>query len=85
MELGLDKVSTYGIMADYSEWAVREIAMTLTSKGYIEITADKFPILKFTTRSKEILTGKVKVYHKRYLIEKKMEIEKPVKNRHRKI
>jgi ATP-dependent DNA helicase RecQ len=79
LELGLDKVSTYGIMADYSEWAVREIAMTLTSKGYIEITADKFPILKFTTRSKEILTGKVKVYHKRYLIEKKMEIEKPVK------
>ncbi|QAT63240.1 DNA helicase RecQ [Acidilutibacter cellobiosedens] len=79
LEFGLDKVSTYGIMADYNEGAVREIAMTLTSKGYIEVTADKFPILKLTARSKEILTGEVKVYHKRYLIEKKIEIEKSVK------
>lgn len=68
---GLDKVSTYGIMSDYSEIAVREIAMTLTSKGYIHITADKFPILKLTSKSREVLTGEVKVYHKRHLVERK--------------
>ena len=68
IRLGLNKVSTYGIMKDYSEIAVREIAMTLVSKGYIHITADKFPILKLTQKCGEVLKGKVKVYHKKHLI-----------------
>ncbi|WIV12384.1 DNA helicase RecQ [Proteiniborus sp. MB09-C3] len=71
LEFNLDKVSTYGIMTDYSDMAIREIAMTLVSKGYIHITPDKYPILKLTSKSREVLKGKVKVYHKRYLIERK--------------
>ncbi|WP_352420386.1 DNA helicase RecQ [Proteiniborus sp.] len=71
LDFNLDKVSTYGIMTDYSNNAVREIAMTLASKGYIHITADKFPILKLTSKSGEVLKGKVKVHHKRHLIERK--------------
>ncbi|MBU5675527.1 DNA helicase RecQ [Alkaliphilus sp. MSJ-5] len=72
IEFGLDKVSTYGIMTDYSEIAVREITMTLVSKGYIHITADKFPILKLTEKSREVLKGEVKVYHKKHLVERKI-------------
>lgn len=71
MEFGLDKVSTYKIMMDYSEIAVREITMTLVSKGYIHITADKFPILKLTAKSREVLKGEVKVSHKKHLVERK--------------
>lgn len=71
LELGLDKVSTYEIMTDYSDAAVREIAMTLVSRGYIHITADKYPVLKLTSKSLEVLKGKVKVYHKKYLVERK--------------
>ncbi len=71
LEFNLDRVSTYGIMTDYSDTAVREIAMTLVSKGYIHITPDKFPILKLTSSSLEVLRGKVKVHHRRHLVERK--------------
>ncbi len=76
LELGLDNVSTYGIMKDYSENTLREIIMTLVSKGYIYITADKFPVLKLSVTAGEVLRGQVKVYHKKHLLEIKSSIEK---------
>lgn len=71
LELGLHKVSTYGIMENYNSDSIKEIAMHLVSMGYIYITADKFPVLKLTKISKAVLKGNVKVYHKRNLVEKK--------------
>lgn len=76
LELGLDNVSTYGIMKDYSENTLREIIMTLVSKGYIYITADKFPVLKLSATAGEVLRGQVKVYHKKHLLEIKSSNEK---------
>ncbi len=71
IEYGLDQVSTYGIMKDYSEASLREIMMTLVSKEYLHITADRFPILKLTEKSGEILKGEAKVFHKKDLVDKK--------------
>src|SRR5690606_20809 len=34
LEFGLDKVSTYNIMKEHTEDSIREIIMTLVSKGY---------------------------------------------------
>lgn len=76
LEAGLDSISTYGIMKDYSNHAVREIIMTLTSKGYIQITTDKYPTLKLTKRSRDILKGKVQVFHKKDLVHKKVDVDK---------
>lgn len=69
LDFGLDKVSTYGIMKDYSEAAIREMIMTLVSREYIHITADKFPTLRLTSKSGEVLRGEVKVTHKKHLLE----------------
>ncbi|SES97247.1 ATP-dependent DNA helicase, RecQ-like [Natronincola peptidivorans] len=69
MEWGLDRVSTYSIMKNYSEKAIREIIMTLASRGYIHITTDKFPVLKLTAECRGVLQGEVKVYHKKELME----------------
>ncbi|AOY76592.1 DNA helicase RecQ [Clostridium formicaceticum] len=71
LEQGLNQVSTYNIMKDYSEKAIREIIMTLSAREYIHITTDKFPVLKLTSKCREVLQGKVKVYHKKDLIENK--------------
>ena len=71
LEAGLDKVSTYGIMKEYSESVLKEIIMTLVSMDYIEITADKFPVLKLTPTSGLVLKGEVKVYHKKDLLKTK--------------
>lgn len=68
---GLDGVSTYGIMKEYSEAGIREILMTLVSKEYLYITADRYPILKLTANSSEILKGEKTVLHKKELIHKK--------------
>ena len=75
LEYGLDKISTYGIMKEYTEDTLREIIMTLVSREYIYITADKFPILKLSSKSGEILQGKVRVFHKKHLMEKQATIK----------
>lgn len=69
LEFNLDNVSTYGIMKEYKDDALREIIMTLVSRGYIYITADKFPVLKLAAKSGEVLRGEIKVYHKKHLVE----------------
>ncbi len=76
LEFGLDSVSTYGIMKEYSENTIREIIMTLISMGYIFVTADKFPVLKLSSSSRNVLNGSDKVYHKKHLLEIKTSIKK---------
>jgi len=69
LDFSLEKVSTYGIMKEYSIGSLREIIMTLVAKGYIYITADKFPVLKLTSTAGGILRGNEKVFHKKHLVE----------------
>ena len=69
LSLGLDELSTYNIMGEYSEPAIKDIIMTLVSKGYIDITADRYPVLKLTSKSWQILKDREKVYHKRETLE----------------
>ena len=73
---GLDKTSTYGIMKEHSENTLREMIMTLISMGYIQITADKYPVLKLTNKSGLVLKGLEKVYHKKNLLETKSSLAK---------
>lgn len=74
---GLDRLSTYDIMKDYSESSIREILMSLVSKDYLYITADRYPILKLTSKSGEILKGNKTIYHKKELVYD----DKPVKRK----
>ncbi|MFZ7134240.1 MAG: DNA helicase RecQ [Eubacteriales bacterium] len=68
LESRLDKIPTYGIMGDYNDYVIREIIMTLVSKGFIHITTDQYPILKLTMDAKKVLKGEIQVFHKRDLI-----------------
>ncbi len=85
MDLNLDKLSTYGIMNDYSTYVIKEIIMTLASRGYIHITTDKFPVLKLTNESRKILRGEEKIYHKKELVENKVGVDKESKDKSKKI
>ena len=79
LEARLDNVSTYGIMKEYSDSAISEIIMTLVSSGYIHMTHDKYPVLKLTSKSADVLSGKIKLHHKKHLLQKKDEKEKASK------
>ncbi len=68
LESGLDKVSTYGIMKDHSNEGIREIIMTLISRDYIHMTADRYPTLKLTKNSREVLNGEIEIHHKKDLV-----------------
>lgn len=78
LEANLDNVSTYGIMKEHSVDSLREIIMTLVSKGYIYITADKYPVLKLDASAGEVLNGHVKVFHKKHLLEIKTSKKKGI-------
>ena len=78
LQFNLDKVSTYGIMKEHSVDSLREIIMTLVAKGYIYVTADKYPVLKLTADAKDVLKGEVKVFHKKHLLQIKKSKKKAI-------
>ncbi|MCL2843927.1 MAG: DNA helicase RecQ [Chitinivibrionia bacterium] len=55
-ELGLNKLSTYGIMREQTEREIRSICDYLINEDFLQQTADdKYPIIKLTSKSGEIL------------------------------
>lgn len=61
-EKGLDQVSTYNIMKDKSSNYIKDLIATLIADGYINVKGDKYPILKLTKKSKDILFYKQKFF-----------------------
>lgn len=58
----LDKISTYGIIDNYSEGGLRVLIMHLIAQEYLEMTTSSYPILKLKRASRDILLGNKKVY-----------------------
>ena len=60
LRLGLDKLTTYGIMKDSSERVIRSIIMCLEEQGYVISTTGEYPVLKALPGCRGILSGKEK-------------------------
>lgn len=77
IDLGLDKVSTYGIETDYSEGGLREVVMTLIARGYLHLTVDAYPVLKLDERSRAVLKGQVSIrVRQERMVEKKSKTQR---------
>ncbi|SHI69396.1 ATP-dependent DNA helicase, RecQ-like [Clostridium cavendishii DSM 21758] len=63
LECGLDKLSTYGIMKEYSKDGLKEFINTLISHGVIDYGGE-FPVLKLNNRSVAVLKGEEKILFK---------------------
>lgn len=57
LSLGFDKLSTYNIMADISEKRIRDMIHYLTLEGFIHITDDEYPVMRFGPRARDVLFG----------------------------
>jgi len=68
--LKFDKLSTYGIMRDYDKDTLKEIISYLISAGFINITGDKYPVLKISALGNSVLRGKHEVTIKKVLNKK---------------
>lgn len=74
--LGFDKLSTYGIMKDYSKDTIKDLIYYLITEGYIKSIGDKYPILVLDFLANEVLFNGKHVF-----IKKKIEkIEHNVKS-----
>ena len=60
-EYHLNRLTTYGIMKDYSAKDIRDIISLLVAEGYLAIAGDQYMILKLTERSKKLLRGEEKI------------------------
>ena len=74
--MGFDKLSTYGIMSEYSKDTIKDIIYFLITEEYIKCVGDKYPILVLNNSANDILFKDKQVFIKRK-IEK---ISKPEKN-----
>lgn len=61
LDWNLDKVSTYGIIDNYSEGGLRELIMNLIARGFIVMTTDTYPVLKLHENSRAVLKGEEKI------------------------
>jgi len=55
LQLGLDKLPTYGVMREIKRMKIREYIDYLVSEGYLELTKGLYPVLSLTDSAREVL------------------------------
>ena len=68
--LNFDKLSTYGIMKEYSRETLNELISYLVSDGYININGDKYPTLNISPSGYLTLKGNQQVIIKKMISNK---------------
>lgn len=76
---GFDKLSTYGIMSDYSKDTIKDLIYYLITEEYINSVGNKYPVLTLAPNSQNILFGDEKIFIKRK-IEKLNKPTESIKN-----
>lgn len=66
-KLGFDKLSTFGLMKEYSKDSIREIIAYLISEGFVDVKGDKYPVLVLNQNSYELLKGEKELLIKRFI------------------
>lgn len=63
IQLGLDKLPTYGIMRDDDRTKIRAYIDCLVSKGYLLLVGDEYPVLRLTAQAGNVLFHGEKVVY----------------------
>jgi ATP-dependent DNA helicase RecQ len=78
IQLGLDKLPTYGIMYDTDRTQIRDYIDCLIRAGYLSLTGDEYPVLRMTKQAKQVLFHGEKVL---YTWRKQSRVEKTASSR----
>lgn len=65
LDLALNKLSTYGILSDYTEKDLQQLGLILQSEGYIESYtshASNLPLIRLTEKAIKVIKGEQNVY-----------------------
>jgi ATP-dependent DNA helicase RecQ len=66
--LGFDKLTTFGIMKEYSKETIKEIIAYLIAENFIDVKGDKYPILALNLKAYSLLKGEIELCIKRVII-----------------
>lgn len=75
LEFGFDKLSTYGIMKNYTVKEIQDLINVLIADEYLYLTESQFPLVKLLEKSLKVLKGEEKVFHKVQKAKKKVSVE----------
>ncbi|KRU24655.1 ATP-dependent DNA helicase RecQ [Clostridium sporogenes] len=75
LSLDLDGLSTYGIMEEFTQKDIVALMNKLIADDYMVTTDDKFPVVRLTPKSYDVLKGKETVSIKVSKIEKKVKAD----------
>jgi ATP-dependent DNA helicase RecQ len=65
--MGFDKLTTFGLMKEYSKETIKEIIAYLIAESYIEVRGDKYPILALNSNAYSLLKGDSELLIKRII------------------
>lgn len=78
--LGFDKITTFGLMKEYSKDTIKEIIAYLIAENFIDVKGDKYPILALNAKAYSLLKGESELCIKRIIIK---EVPKAKKSEHK--
>lgn len=61
LQLGFDRLSTYGIMPEYSIPEIVELINLLASEDYLTIDVGQYPVVYLTSKARPVLRGEQKI------------------------
>ncbi len=74
IQFGFDKLSTYGIIKNYSQDELKTFINTLISHGFIDSIDGTYPTIKLNDNSIKVLKGDLKVEFKESKVSKVLEV-----------
>ena len=71
LEMGLDRLTTYGLFRDWAEKEITEWLYWLVAEGYMRVSDGAYPTVSITARALPVLEGKEQVFQKRKEIKRR--------------
>lgn len=65
LQLRFDKLSTYGLMNEYTLQGIKDLINMLTAEGYLALTEGEYPVVKLGRKAVAVLKGGEKVWQRR--------------------
>ncbi|UOF90223.1 DNA helicase RecQ [Fodinisporobacter ferrooxydans] len=63
-EFGFDRLSTYGVMQEYTEKAVADLINLLIAEGYLDLSGGQYPVVRLKPKAVDVLKGMTQVARK---------------------
>ncbi|SDE18066.1 DNA helicase RecQ [Sporomusa acidovorans] len=63
-QLGLDRLPTYGLMAERTVQAIKSLVQRLVATGYLRLTESEYPVVKLEPEASLVLRGETRVWQK---------------------